>query len=97
MKCTRWKALGTLTPKPVVLQALAAGDVGFIVAGIKDVSDARVGDTIIDAERPAEPLPGFEAIKAMVFAGLYPVSANEYETLRDALGKLPPQRRRIFL
>ena len=82
------ESLGTLTPKPVVLQALAAGDVGFIVAGIKDVSDARVGDTIIDAERPAEPLPGFEAIKAMVFAGLYPVSANEYETLRDALGKL---------
>jgi GTP-binding protein LepA len=82
------ESLGTLTPKPVVLEELAAGDVGFIVAGIKDVSDARMGDTIIDAERPAEPLPGFEAIKAMVFAGLFPVSANEYETLRDALGKL---------
>src|SRR6202050_4179378 len=82
------ESLGTVTPNPVVLEDLAAGDVGFIVAGIKDVSDARMGDTIIDAERPAEPLPGFEAIKAMVFAGLFPVSANEYETLRDALGKL---------
>src|SRR5256712_2269834 len=80
--------LGTLTPKPVVLDELAAGDVGFVIANIKRVADARVGDTIVEAERPAPPLPGFEAIKPMVFAGLYPVLADEYEPLRDALGKL---------
>jgi len=80
--------LGALTPKPVKLDALEAGDVGFIIANIKQVADARVGDTAVNAERPAEPLPGFEAIKPMVFAGLYPVLANEYEPLRDALGKL---------
>ncbi len=82
------EALGVLTPKPVVVQELAAGDVGFIVANIKRVADARVGDTVIEADRPAAPLPGFEAIKPMVFAGLYPVSANDYELLRDALSKL---------
>ena len=80
--------LGTLTPKPVVLEELEAGDVGFVVANIKRVADARVGDTLIEADRPAPPLPGFEAIKPMVFAGLYPVLADEYEPLRDALGKL---------
>jgi GTP-binding protein LepA len=80
--------LGALTPKPVVLEALEAGDVGFIIANIKRVADARVGDTIVETDRPAAPLPGFEAIKPMVFAGLYPVNANEYESLRDALGKL---------
>ncbi|HET9402540.1 MAG TPA: translation elongation factor 4 [Candidatus Acidoferrales bacterium] len=82
------ESLGTLTPKPVALEELAAGDVGFVVANIKQVADARVGDTIVEAARPAAPLPGFEAIKPMVFAGLYPVQANEYEPLRDALGKL---------
>src|SRR5579862_3627987 len=82
------ESLGTLTPKPVVLGELEAGDVGFVVAGIKQVADARVGDTIVEAARPAAPLPGFEAIKPMVFAGLFPVQANDYETLRDALGKL---------
>jgi GTP-binding protein LepA len=80
--------LGALTPKPVVLDHLEAGDVGFVIANIKRVADARVGDTIVDAARPAEPLPGFEAIKPMVFAGLYPVLADQYEPLRDALGKL---------
>ena len=82
------EALGTLTPKPVVLDELAAGDVGFVIANIKRVADARVGDTMVEADRPAAPLPGFEAIKPMVFAGLYPVLAHEYEPLRDALGKL---------
>jgi GTP-binding protein LepA len=82
------ETLGTLTPKPVALEDLEAGDVGFVVANIKDVADARMGDTIIDAERPAPALPGFEAIKPMVFAGLFPVLADEYEPLRDALGKL---------
>jgi GTP-binding protein LepA len=80
--------LGTLTPKPVALDELEAGDVGFVVANIKDVADARMGDTLTDAERPAPALPGFEATKPMVFAGLFPVLANEYEGLRDALGKL---------
>ncbi|MGD0426656.1 MAG: translation elongation factor 4 [Candidatus Acidiferrales bacterium] len=80
--------LGVLTPKPVVLQELAAGDVGFIVANIKRVADARVGDTVVEDGHPAPPLPGFEAIKPMVFAGLFPVNASDYEMLRDALGKL---------
>jgi GTP-binding protein LepA len=80
--------LGTLTPKPVALEELEAGDVGFVVANIKDVADARMGDTLTEADRAAPALPGFEAIKPMVFAGMFPVLANEYELLRDALGKL---------
>ena len=80
--------LGVLTPKPIVLDELSAGDVGFIIANIKRVADARVGDTVVEADRPAPPLPGFEAIKPMVFAGMYPVNASDYEVLRDALGKL---------
>jgi GTP-binding protein LepA len=80
--------LGTLTPKPIALEELEAGDVGFVVANIKDVADARMGDTLTDADRAAPALPGFEATKPMVFAGLFPVLANEYEALRDALGKL---------
>jgi GTP-binding protein LepA len=80
--------LGVLTPKPIVLDELSAGDVGFIIANIKRVADARVGDTVVEADRPAAPLPGFEAIKPMVFAGMYPVNASDYEVLRDALGKL---------
>jgi GTP-binding protein LepA len=72
------ESLGALTPKPVVLDELTAGDVGFIIANIKQVADAR----------PAPQLPGFEAIKPMVFAGLFPVLATDYENLRDALGKL---------
>jgi GTP-binding protein LepA len=82
------ETLGTLTPKPVALQELEAGDVGFVVANIKRVADARMGDTVIEAARPVPALPGFEAIKPMVFAGLFPVLADEYEPLRDALGKL---------
>src|SRR5260370_19581875 len=80
--------LGTLTPKPVALEELEAGAVGFIVANIKRVADARMGDTVTEAERPAPALPGFEAIKPMVFAGLFPVLADDYQPLRDALGKL---------
>src|SRR6202030_3728782 len=82
------EALGVLTPKPIVLEELSAGDVGFIIANIKRVADARVGDTVVEADRAAPALPGFEAIKPMVFAGLFPVLADEYEPLRDALGKL---------
>jgi GTP-binding protein LepA len=80
--------LGVLTPKPIVLDELSAGDVGFIIANIKRVADARVGDTVVEDGHPAPPLPGFEAIKPMVFAGLFPVNASDYEMLRDALGKL---------
>ncbi|MGA8104443.1 MAG: translation elongation factor 4 [Candidatus Acidiferrales bacterium] len=82
------ESLGVLTPKPVVLDELSAGDVGFIVANIKRVADARMGDTVVEAARPAPALPGFEATKPMVFAGLFPVNAGDYEILRDALGKL---------
>jgi GTP-binding protein LepA len=80
--------LGALTPKPIALEELEAGDVGFVVANIKQVADARMGDTIVEAGSQAPPLPGFETIKPMVFAGLFPVLADEYEPLRDALGKL---------
>jgi GTP-binding protein LepA len=80
--------LGALTPKPIALDELEAGDVGFVVANIKDVADARMGDTLTEADRAAPALPGFEAIKPMVFAGLFPVLADDYEPLRDALGKL---------
>jgi GTP-binding protein LepA len=80
--------LGVLTPKAIVLDELAAGDVGFVIANIKRVADARVGDTVVEADRAAPALPGFEAIKPMVFAGLFPVNATDYELLRDALGKL---------
>ena len=82
------ETLGALTPKPVALDELAAGDVGFIVANIKRVADARMGDTVIEAGSSAQPLPGFESTKPMVFAGLFPVNATDYEVLRDALGKL---------
>jgi GTP-binding protein LepA len=80
--------LGALTPKPVALDELEAGDVGFVVANIKQVADARMGDTIIEAGSTSPPLPGFEATKPMVFAGLFPVLADDYAPLRDALGKL---------
>jgi GTP-binding protein LepA len=81
--------LGIRTPKPVRIEQLVAGEVGYLIANIKRVSDTRIGDTITDEERPASgPLPGFEEIKPMVFAGLYPVEANQYEALRDALEKL---------
>jgi GTP-binding protein LepA len=81
--------LGVFTPKPVPVDALAAGEVGFVIAGIKKVSDVGIGDTLIDDRRPApEPLPGFKEVKPMVFAGLYPVDADQYAELRDALEKL---------
>jgi GTP-binding protein LepA len=81
--------IGVLTPKPVRVQQLVAGEVGFVIANIKRVSDTRIGDTITEDARPAtRPLPGFEEIKPMVFSGLYPVDASAYESLRDALEKL---------
>ncbi|HET7198463.1 MAG TPA: translation elongation factor 4, partial [Burkholderiales bacterium] len=81
--------VGVFTPKSKAKDDLAAGEVGFIVAGIKELRAAKVGDTVTHAERPAAlALPGFKEVKPQVFAGLYPVEANEYEALRDALEKL---------
>ncbi len=81
--------VGVFTPKAVPRDSLAAGGVGFVVAGIKDLKDAKVGDTVTLADRPAaEALPGFKEIQPQVFAGLYPVESNQYEALRDALAKL---------
>jgi GTP-binding protein LepA len=81
--------VGVFTPKAVARDSLSAGEVGFIVAGIKEIHAARVGDTVTLATKPAAaPLPGFKDVKPQVFAGLYPVEANQYEALRDALDKL---------
>ncbi len=83
------EALGVLTPKPVEIGELQAGEVGFMIANIKNVADTKIGDTIVDDANPAiEPLPGFEDIKPMVFAGLYTVDAHEHTQLREALEKL---------
>jgi GTP-binding protein LepA len=83
------EGVGYQSPKPVPCDELAAGEVGFLFATIKTVSDAQIGDTIIDHANPAaEPLPGFEPLKAMVFAGLYPIESHEHGLLRDALEKL---------
>src|SRR5205807_3906790 len=83
------ETLGVLTPKPVVINELVAGEVGFLFANIKSVADTKIGDTITDDEHPAiEPLPGFEEIRPMVFAGLYTVDAHEHTQLREALDKL---------
>ena len=81
--------LGVFTPKREDREELTAGDVGFLIAGIKDIDGAPVGDTLTLANDPAtEPLPGFKMIQPNVFAGLYPVSSDDYEDLRDALQKL---------
>jgi GTP-binding protein LepA len=81
--------VGVFTPKSQSRDQLSAGEVGFVTAGVRELQHARVGDTITTANRPAPaPLPGFKEIKPQVFAGLYPVEANEYEALRDALEKL---------
>ncbi|MBI5750868.1 MAG: elongation factor 4 [Hydrogenophilales bacterium] len=81
--------VGVFTPKSVQRKQLAAGDVGFVIAGIKELKSAQVGDTITRADKPAaEALPGFKEIKPQVFAGLYPIDSHEYEALRDALEKL---------
>jgi len=81
--------VGIFTPKAVVAEELGVGEVGFLVANIKKISDAKIGDTITEAARPAlEPFPGFKELKPMVFAGLYPVEGHKYSELRDALEKL---------
>jgi GTP-binding protein LepA len=81
--------VGVFTPKPLPVKSLEAGEVGFVIAGIKNVADVAIGDTLTDDRHPApEPLPGFQEIKPMVFAGLYPVDSDQYGELRDALEKL---------
>ena len=81
--------VGIFTPKAVPVDELAVGEVGFVVANIKKISDAKIGDTITESTRPAvEPFPGFKPLKPMVFAGFYPVESHEYPQLRDALEKL---------
>ncbi|MCZ6490612.1 MAG: translation elongation factor 4 [Acidobacteria bacterium] len=83
------ETLGVSTPKPLVVSELGPGEVGYLIANIKKVSDAQVGDTVMEDERPAAgPLAGFEVIKPMVFAGLYPTDADHQGPLRDALEKL---------
>ncbi len=81
--------VGVFTPKSRGRDLLSAGEVGFVISGIKELRDARVGDTVTHERKPAaKPLPGFKEVKPQVFAGLYPVEANQYEALRDALTKL---------
>ena len=81
--------VGVLAPDPVPVDSLSAGEVGYVYSGIKDIRDAKVGDTITDAQRQAkQPLHGYSEPKPMVYAGLYPVSGEDYPVLRDALEKL---------
>jgi GTP-binding protein LepA len=81
--------IGVFSPKPVPIDDLGPGEVGFVVANIKTVSDAKIGDTITETNRPAaQPFPGFKELKPMVFAGLYPVESHQYSELREALEKL---------
>ncbi|MBI4526906.1 MAG: elongation factor 4 [Deltaproteobacteria bacterium] len=81
--------LGIFSPGPVEVEKLAAGEVGFLMAGIKEIQETRIGDTITTEATPAsEPLPGFKAMKPMVFSGLYPADSGQYQALRDALEKL---------
>ncbi len=81
--------VGVFTPKPVALEELSAGQVGFVISGIKNVAETQIGDTLTERHRPTPtPFPGFRKVKPLVFAGLYPTDANAYTDLRDALDKL---------
>src|SRR6478672_2273277 len=81
--------VGVNRPRPTPINELGPGEVGFLTASIKTVADVQIGDTITDSARPvAEPLPGFQEVKPMVFAGLYPIDSAQYEDLRDAMDKL---------
>jgi len=83
------QSVGIFTPKMQPTSELLQGEVGCIIAGIKRISDAKIGDTVMDAERPADrPLPGYKDVKPMVFAGIYPMISEDYADLRDALEKL---------
>ncbi|QJA05572.1 elongation factor 4 [Thermosulfurimonas marina] len=80
--------VGVFTPHPTSVDVLYAGEVGFFAAGIKEVRETRIGDTVTEAEARVEPLPGFREIKPMVFAGIFPVISDDYEDLREAIEKL---------
>jgi len=80
--------LGIFTPKPKTIDSLGVGEVGFFFANIRDIVLAKIGDTITEAKANPEPLPGFQEVKPMVFAGLFPIITEEYENLRDAVAKL---------
>ncbi len=83
------EGLGVFTPKPMPVESLSAGEVGFVVAGVKRLSDTKIGDTMTDDKNPApQALPGFKDVKPMVFAGLYPIESNKYGELREAMEKL---------
>ena len=83
------ETIGVNKPRPTLINELGAGEVGFLTASIKTVADVQIGDTITDAARPVtDPLPGFQEVKPMVFAGLYPIDSAQYEDLRDAMEKL---------
>jgi GTP-binding protein LepA len=77
-----------LTPKPVEIGELRAGEVGFFMANMKNVGDTKIGDTITTANASPPMLPGIEEVKPMVFAGIFPINTDDYENLRDAVGKL---------
>ena len=80
--------VGVFSPKPELVESLGVGEVGFVIVGLKNVGDAKIGDTITESARPtAERFPGFMELKPMVFAGLYPVESHQYPELRDALEK----------
>jgi GTP-binding protein LepA len=81
-------SVGAFAPHPIELDTLSVGEVGFVIANIKQVSDTKIGDTITESERPAEPLGGFKNVKPMVFAGIFPTDSARYTDLRDALEKL---------
>jgi GTP-binding protein LepA len=81
--------VGVFTPNKKTVKSLKAGDVGYIIAGIRNVADTKVGDTVTDAANPTpEPCPGYKDVKPMVFSGLYPTETDQYEDLKDALEKL---------
>jgi GTP-binding protein LepA len=80
--------MGIFTPKPKVVESLGVGEVGFFFANIRDIVQAKIGDTITQVKQTPEPLPGFQEVKPMVFAGLFPIVTEEYENLRDAVAKL---------
>ncbi|MEK6599747.1 MAG: translation elongation factor 4, partial [Deltaproteobacteria bacterium] len=81
--------VGVFAPNPVEIKELSPGEVGFVIAGIKEVGETKIGDTVTDAAHPTDdPLPGFKTVKPMVFSGLYPVDSSEYESLKEAMEKL---------
>ena len=80
--------MGVFTPKPKSIDGLGVGEVGFFSANIKDIVQAKIGDTVIEEKAQVQPLPGFQDVKPMVFAGIFPINTDDYENLRDAVAKL---------